>query len=86
MSPPRAENLEHVYLKKEQKSLERVLEFTGHTIHDVINDSIARERVKHYFRVYWEVERQMKEAERLKQAKEGKHPNATNLHPQSTTR
>jgi hypothetical protein len=41
-----------------QPVLRRVLSFTGHTIHDVINDPIARQKVAGYYKLHRWVERE----------------------------
>jgi hypothetical protein len=41
-----------------QRVLQRVLSFTGHTIHDVINDPIARHKVAGYYKLHKWVERE----------------------------
>jgi hypothetical protein len=61
---------EHIFHQKKQTSLRRVLEFTGHSIDDVINDSMARGRVRLYFKVDRAVERELKEEERGRAARE----------------
>ena len=43
---------------QEQRVLQRVLSFTGHTIHDVINDPIARHKVAGYYKLHRWVERE----------------------------
>ena len=40
-----------------QRPLDRVLAFTAHTIHDVINDPIARNRVIGYYKLHRWVQR-----------------------------
>jgi hypothetical protein len=41
-----------------QKALHRVLAFTGRTIDDVVNDPVARNHVRGYFKLHRWVERQ----------------------------
>lgn len=43
---------------QQQRALQRVLSFTGHTIHDVINDPIARHKVAGYYKLHKWVERE----------------------------
>jgi hypothetical protein len=43
--------------------LQRVLSFTGHTIHDVINDPVARQKVAGYYKLHKWVERQSEVSE-----------------------
>ena len=43
---------------QEQRVLQRVLSFTGHTIHDVINDPIARQKVAGYYKLHKWIERE----------------------------
>jgi hypothetical protein len=52
---PVENNLEHVMI---QRTLQRVLAFTQHTIDDVINDPIARDRVHGYFKLSCWIDRQ----------------------------
>ena len=40
-----------------QQPLRRVLAFTGRSIDDVVDDPIVRNEVRHYFRLYRQVER-----------------------------
>ena len=40
-----------------QNSLRRVLSFTGHTIDDVVNDPIARSKVRGYYKLHRWIER-----------------------------
>jgi hypothetical protein len=40
-----------------QRPLQRVLAFLGHTIHDVINDPVARNRVYGFYKLQRQVER-----------------------------
>jgi hypothetical protein len=48
------DNTEYVQV---QQPLRLVLAFTGHSIDDVINHPVARNRVRAYYRVYKQVER-----------------------------
>jgi hypothetical protein len=48
----------NIVLSERQRVLGRVLRFTRHSIHDVINDPIARNVVKHYYLVSRCVDRQ----------------------------
>jgi hypothetical protein len=41
-----------------QRVLQRVLSFTGPTIHDVINDPVARQKVSGYYKLHKWVERE----------------------------
>ena len=43
---------------QEQRVLQRVLSFTGHTIHDVINDPMARQKVACYYKLHKWVDRE----------------------------
>jgi len=52
--PPDGGNTEIVQL---QNALRRVLSFTGHTIDDVVNDPIARSKVRGYFKLQRWIER-----------------------------
>jgi len=47
--------------------LRRILNFTGHSIDDVINNPIARRKVLHYYRMHKLIERRMEIAELEKQ-------------------
>jgi hypothetical protein len=49
------QDVEHVMI---QRPLQRVLAFTQHTIDDVINNPIARNRVYGYFKLYRWVQRE----------------------------
>lgn len=51
---PDHQRIEHVLV---QRPLQRVLAFTRRTIHDVINDPIARREVIGYYKLYRWVER-----------------------------
>jgi hypothetical protein len=51
---PQADRIEHVIV---QRPLQRVLAFTRRSIDDVINDPIARNEVRGYFKLYKFVER-----------------------------
>jgi hypothetical protein len=51
---PMGRNTEIVQL---QNALRRVLCFTGHTIDDVVNDPIARSKVRGYFKLHRWIER-----------------------------
>ncbi len=46
----------YVEVLTEAQALNRVLEFTGYTIHDVVNDPIVRNAVTGYYRLYRYVE------------------------------
>lgn len=52
---PAADNIEHVLI---QRPLQRVLAFTRRSIDDVINDPIARNEVRGYFKLYRWVQRE----------------------------
>jgi hypothetical protein len=41
-----------------QRPLHRVLAFTGRTIDDVVNSSVARNQVRGFYRLYRQIERQ----------------------------
>lgn len=45
-------------------ALNRVLEFTGHSIDDIVNDPVARNEVEGYYRLYCYVERRCDEIRR----------------------
>lgn len=47
-------NTEYVLI---QKTLHRILAFSGHSIDDVVNDPIVKNKVKGWFRVHRQVER-----------------------------
>lgn len=51
---PQGDKIEHVIV---QRPLQRVLAFTRRTIDDVINDPIARNEVRGYFKLYKFVQR-----------------------------
>jgi hypothetical protein len=51
---PQGDKIEHVIV---QRPLQRVLAFTRRTIDDVINDPIARNEVRGYFKLYKYVQR-----------------------------
>ncbi|MBC8105924.1 MAG: hypothetical protein H7Z14_04990 [Anaerolineae bacterium] len=51
---PQRDKIEHVIV---QRPLQRVLAFTRRTIDDVINDPIARNEVRGYFKLYKLVQR-----------------------------
>ena len=53
--PPVEGRTEHVTT---EPVLRRVLRFTGHTIHDVINDPIARRKVAGFYKLHKWVERE----------------------------
>ena len=55
--------IEHVVI---QRVLHRVLAFTGRSIHDVINDPIARNEVLGFYKLYHQVQRsgEIRELER----------------------
>jgi hypothetical protein len=55
--PARAGSEHHIRMDEAQIALYRVLEFTGHSIDDVINDPLARNQVYGYLRLYHFVER-----------------------------
>lgn len=46
----------YVAVLTEGQALNRVLEFTGYTIHDVVNNPVARNAVTGYYRLYRYVE------------------------------
>jgi hypothetical protein len=47
-------NVEHVLT---QRPLQRVLAFTGHSIDDLVNSQIVKNKVAGYYRLYRQVER-----------------------------
>jgi hypothetical protein len=49
---------DHIEIVQTQNPLRRVLSFTGHTIDDVINNPIARSKVRCYFKLHRWVERE----------------------------
>lgn len=51
-----AENLEHVLV---QRPLQRILAFTGLSIHDVINDPLARRKVQGFYKLHKQIQRRM---------------------------
>ena len=53
--PPRGGNTEILQL---QNGLRRVLSFTGHTIDDVVNDPIARSKVRGFYKLQRWIERE----------------------------
>jgi len=53
--PQVAESVEHVII---QRPLDRVLAFTRRSIHDVINDPLARNEVVGYYKLYRWVQRE----------------------------
>jgi hypothetical protein len=46
--------------------LNRVLEFTGYSIHDILNNPIARNGVQGYYKIYCWVERECKARDTLR--------------------
>jgi hypothetical protein len=55
--PPQREDTQPIEQVIVQKSLDRVLAFTGKTLDDVINDPISRNLVHAYYRLYKQVHR-----------------------------
>jgi hypothetical protein len=53
--PPLGGNTEVVHL---QNALRRVLSFTGHTIDDVVNDPIAKSKVRGFYKLQRWIERE----------------------------
>lgn len=53
---PEGDRIEQVIV---QRPLDRILSFTGRTIHDVINDPLARNEIRRWFKTYKWVERAM---------------------------
>jgi hypothetical protein len=51
----------HSAMFSESQIIGRILEFTGYTINDVINDPIARNAVRGYYGLYRFVERRCEE-------------------------
>ena len=58
--PPVGGNTEILQL---QNALRRVLSFTGHTIDDVVNDPIARSKVRGFYKLQRWIERQSETSE-----------------------
>lgn len=54
--PSSSQRIEHVIV---QRPLDRILSFCGKTIHDVINDPIARREVRGWFKTYKWTQRAM---------------------------
>jgi hypothetical protein len=55
--PARPGGEHHIRLDEARIALHRVLEFTRHSIDDIINDPIARNEVHGYLRLYFFIER-----------------------------
>ena len=51
---PSGTNTEYVLI---QKTLHRILAFCGHTIDDLVNDPIVKNKVKGWYKVHKQVER-----------------------------
>ncbi len=54
-APDKDNDVEHVIV---QRPLRRVLAFTNRTIDDVINDPVARNHVRHYWKLHKWIQRQ----------------------------
>jgi len=57
LPPPAMEGTTHVV--QPQRALRRVLDFTGKSIDDVVNDSMAKRMVQGYFKLHRWVEREV---------------------------
>ncbi|MDA8377484.1 MAG: hypothetical protein M0Z50_10620 [Planctomycetia bacterium] len=62
-------DVQNIRIQEARIALRRVMEFTRYSIDDVINEPIAKFRVRYYYKINRVVDRYLKEKERTQIAK-----------------